>query len=329
MFSQESYDSARLGAVLAHRTDRGVIRVAGSDAAAWLQGLLTNDVEGRPFDSAGSTGLARDKPGQVVYSAYLTPQGRMITDARVLRLPDGILMDVPASLAASLAERLGGLIFAEDVQVEDVSATIGVLELHGPEAPRIAASILTPHAPRMVASARDDQFGVPGYAVFVSADDRTALDTAFRAAGARAIDLDTLDVVRVESGRPAFLVDMDAETIPLEAGIEDRAISFTKGCYVGQEIIVRVTQRGGGRVAKKLVGLTFDAGMDSPPERGAIVRSGDRDIGRITSAVRSPTLGHAIALGYVHRDFLEPGTRVTVMAGNAPVPAIVATTPFV
>ena len=123
--------------------------------------------------------------------------------------------------------------------------------------------------------------------------------------------LDTLDVLRVEAGRPAFLVDMDEHTIPLEAGLEDRAISFTKGCYVGQEVIVRVMHRGQGRVAKKLVGLLLDS--DRATDR-SVRRSpfADREVGRVTSAVWSPTLARAIALGYVHRDFIEPGTSLTV-----------------
>jgi folate-binding protein YgfZ len=117
---------------------------------------------------------------------------------------------------------------------------------------------------------------------------------------------------------------MDEETIPLEAGIEDRAISLTKGCYVGQEVIIRVLHRGHGRVARKLVGLAFGPGIVIPSRGARIVASG-RDIGSITSAVESPTLGFPIALGYVHRDYQQPGTSVTVGDSTATV----ATLPFV
>jgi folate-binding protein YgfZ len=141
------------------------------------------------------------------------------------------------------------------------------------------------------------------------------------------VTLDTLDVVRVEAGRPAFLVDMDEHTIPLEAGLEERAISFTKGCYIGQEVIVRVMHRGQGRVAKKLVGLRLD-GRKVPPSR-ATVLAGDREIGRVTSAVWSPSLDAAIALGYVHRDFLTAGTSVSVGNASAAVAATVTSLPFV
>ena len=120
-----------------------------------------------------------------------------------------------------------------------------------------------------------------------------------------------VEALRIEGGVPLFHRDMDEETIPLEAGIESRAISFTKGCYVGQEVIVRVLHRGHGRVVRKLVGLRLDSTGDRVPLRGARLLSGDREIGSITSAAVSPQLG-VIALGYVHRDFVAAGTRVDV-----------------
>jgi folate-binding protein YgfZ len=116
---------------------------------------------------------------------------------------------------------------------------------------------------------------------------------------------------------------MDEETIPLEAGIESRAISFTKGCYVGQEVVIRVLHRGHGRVARKLVGLTFDGSQVPAP--GAKIRAGDREIGEVTSSTVSPALQRPIALGYVHRDFVEPGSKVSVDGLDGQV----ATLPFV
>ena len=122
---------------------------------------------------------------------------------------------------------------------------------------------------------------------------------------------------------PLFRRDMDEDTIPLEAGIESRAISFTKGCYVGQEVVIRVLHRGHGRVARKLVGLLLDG--QQVPAPGAMIRSGDREIGQVTSSTASPALKRPIALAYVHRDFFEPGTKVTVGEQSAAVTAL----PFV
>jgi folate-binding protein YgfZ len=129
--------------------------------------------------------------------------------------------------------------------------------------------------------------------------------------------------LRVEAGIPLFHRDMDENTIPLEAGIEPRAISLNKGCYVGQEVIIRVLHRGHGRVARKLTGLTMEG--DAIPQTGAAVMSGDREIGRVTSAVRSIALDRPIGMAYLQRDFLEPGTTVSVEGHGA----IVTSLPFV
>ena len=117
------------------------------------------------------------------------------------------------------------------------------------------------------------------------------------------------EAIRIEAGIPLFHRDMDEQTIPLEAGLESRAISFSKGCYVGQEVVIRVLHRGHGRVARKLTGLVLEG---DAPAAGASVRAADREIGHVTSAAMSPALGRPIALAYLHRDFLAPGTAVTV-----------------
>jgi folate-binding protein YgfZ len=137
------------------------------------------------------------------------------------------------------------------------------------------------------------------------------------------ITMDTFEVIRVERGVPKFLADMTEDTIPLEAGIEERAISFSKGCYVGQEVIVRVTHRGGGRVAKKLVRWIADAGADIVPLPESRIFSFDKDIGRVTSAVFSPNIDRVVGLGYVHRDFTASGTEVTVLWNDARIRATV------
>ena len=162
--------------------------------------------------------------------------------------------------------------------------------------------------------ARVTDTGEPGFDVFVEHGQADALRTKLQQAGAMPIDAATAETVRIESGVPLFHRDMDEDTIPLEAGIEGRAISLTKGCYVGQEVIIRVLHRGHGRVARKLVGLVVEGG--SPVPVGATVRSGDREIGHVTSATISPALDRPIALAYVHRDFVQPGTPVVVVDGT-------------
>jgi folate-binding protein YgfZ len=314
MFSTEGYDALRQGCGVVQRGDRGLLRVSGPDRATWLQGLLTNDVVNLP-------------PGGVCEAAYLTPQGRMISDVRVFSLDTRMMLDVPAPLAAALRTKLDSLLFSEDARVEDVSNDWRLIELLGPSAPSVADGLDAAAAGLDVVLIRHDAFDLPGFAALVPAAATAAFLDAVTARGAAPTTLETLDVIRVEAGRPAFLLDMDEHTIPLEAGIEDRTISFTKGCYVGQEVIVRVLHRGHGRVAKKLVGLALETG--EVPPAGSAILAGEREIGRVTSAVWSPALAQAIALGYVHRDFTEPATRVSVAGPGGSVTAVIARLPFI
>ncbi len=277
MFSFEGYQAALSSGAIVQRSDRGVLAVSGADRVSWMQGLLTNDVDHL------AEGASR-------YSAYLTPQGRMITDMHVVSRAGRLLLDVPASLAAPLRDRLDGLIFSEDVHVTDESAALRVWTVVRPDA--------------MV-----DVVGE-----MLSAELQSL----------PAIDLDTFHVIRIERGLPLFLVDMNEDTIPLEAGIEDRAISFTKGCYVGQEIIVRVTHRGGGRVAKKLVKWAADGPARDIPVAGAKILSGAREIGHVTSAAFSPRLGRVVGLGYVQRDFVEVATALEIVSSDARLKAVVS-----
>jgi folate-binding protein YgfZ len=168
---------------------------------------------------------------------------------------------------------------------------------------------------------RSDDVGVDGFDIVLPVDRKDSLLRLLTSSGAAAVSPEAAEICRIEAGRPRFHADMDEDTIPLEAGIEDRAISQTKGCYVGQEIIIRVLHRGHGRVARKLVGFRFDPAAPVPA-RGDKVLAGDREIGSITSAVKSLALGRPIALGYVHRDFVQPGTPVAVNASGGVVSAL-------
>lgn len=277
------------------RNDVGRIRLRGKDRRAYLHGLLTNDVES----------LA---PGGGVYAALLTAQGRMISDMHVYETGDAVLLTVPVTLTSAIRDRLDQFIFSEDVQVEDVTGATAQVGVYGPSAANAVDSLRADASNVIVPS---DDFGIAGFEVIGARESIEQPVASIEAAGARAVDGQTLDVVRVEAGIPRFLVDMTETTIPLEAGIEERAISMTKGCYPGQEVIVRVLHRGGGRVARKLVGVVL-AYETELPAAGAVIYSGDREIGSLTSVVSSPRLGRPLALGYVHRDFMATGTNLEV-----------------
>src|SRR6266536_3484683 len=332
--SLDVYAAARQRAGLVDRADRARIVVSGADRASFLQGLLTNDIVSL-------------KAGQGCYAAYLTGQGRMIADLHVYELGDVMLLTLHRDVKETVMAKLDQVIFSEDVQLGDVTETFAQMAVVGPQAAAIVATLL-PVAPETLVAlgehgnlrtswpappsldagrdaspaiiARAGDTGAPGFDLFVESPQGDALKRALIAAGAVEVDPATADAIRIESGVPLFHHDMDEETIPLEAGIESRAISFSKGCYVGQEVVIRVLHRGHGRVARKLVGLRLQC--DRVPVAGTAIRAADREIGEVTSSAYSPALRRPIALGYVHRDFIEPGTKVIVDGADAEVVAL-------
>jgi folate-binding protein YgfZ len=324
MSSLDQYQAARTSAVVIDRSARGKIALTGGDRISFLHALFTNDI-------------AQLKKGTGVYSAYLTPQGRMISDMRVVETGDALVLDVEESVAAPLAQRLDKLIFTEDVQVKNVTNDFALFGVHGPTAAQVIESATAVPVSSLahqydnlrqaeLTIVRDDAFGVSGFDMYVDRSGAASLREQLLAAGAMAADDATAEVLRIEAGRPKFGADMDTETIPLEAGIEDRAISLTKGCYVGQEVIIRVLHRGHGRVARRLVGLVLAEG--SSPAKGDAVLSGDKQVGQVTSAVDSPMMGAPIALAYVQRDHTSAGMELIVKSSQGTTPAHVHSLPF-
>jgi folate-binding protein YgfZ len=301
------------GAAIVDPAWSGRLLLTGADRRSYLQGLLSNDVEALT-------------PGTGCYATMLNAQGRMLADMRVFELGDAVLLLLPASVMGAVRDHLERFVITEDVQVQDLSASRAVIGLYGPRADEVLERVpLEGERPvALYASSRvrvrgrdalllrDDDPGIGGYDIVVDPESALAVRDTLRGAGAIAASESDVETVRIERGQPRFGADMDTDTIPLEAGL-DRAMSRTKGCYVGQEVIVRVIDRGRGRVARRLVGLVFDPDVPVPTP-GTGVTSGEREIGRVTSAAWSPALGRPIALGYLQRDFVAPGTPVTVGA---------------
>jgi tRNA-modifying protein YgfZ len=301
----DDYRTIREGAAIGTAAERRQIAVSGADRATYLQGLLTNDIPALT-EGAGC------------YAAWLSPQGRMLTDMHVLESGGMILLDVPASTVDATVARLEQFIFTEDVQVASLAGALVGVWVHGPHAASSLERVLGAEglsewpsyrharfafsgAP--VSVARIDQLGVPGFCVYVQPDHERALNSALVTSGARAVSAESITAARIEAGYPVYGADMNDDILPLEAGIESRAISFSKGCYVGQEVVIRVLHRGQGRVAKRLVRLQ----MKDPTAAGAKLSAAGKEIGFVTSAAVSPVNG-PIALGYVHRDYVAPGT---------------------
>lgn len=298
---------------LQYRTiEEGRLRFEGSDAASFLHALVTNDVEG----------LA---PGRGCYAAWLTPQGRMIADLLLLRDDTGVWAEVPEGMAPALQARFDQLIFSEDVRVTDVTAEVSAALVVGAQAATAVATAtgadsaavdalpvfghLTAGDFRVV---RTDQTALPTFQVWGPKMSSEAIS------GEIASEL-IFDALRIEAGRPKFGVDMTTDTIPLEAGLLDRAISQTKGCYVGQEVVVRILHRGGGKVVRHLMTLEFDESVSEVPGAGTPLSHEGKDVGNVTSAARSLTTGRVIALGYVHRDAAATGQVLQSPAGTVTI----------
>lgn len=329
------YQEARNGAAFDERLDRGRVLLTGADARGFLHALLTNDLEAL----APRTGC---------YAALLTPQGRMITDMDVLAVEghqgQAHLLVVPSDVAGPLAARLDRSIFAEQVEVWDVSGMTSHFSVAGPKAGpavdavaaalghgAVATDLVKPYDSAALKLAenqgaiiwRSDDLGLDAFDIAVPSE-FSDITRSTLAAHAAPLSAEARETLRVEAGRPKFHVDMTEETIPLEANLLERAISTTKGCYVGQEVIIRVLHRGGGRVAKKLVRLRFAGGTatqdpESAPASGMLLADGEREVGRVTSAVWSPRDDAAIGLGYVHRDFAREGVTLALANGGSAV----------
>jgi folate-binding protein YgfZ len=310
------------GAGWIDRSDGGRLRFEGADAGAFLQNLVSNDLSATP-------------PGRGVYATLLTPTGRLVSDLRLFVRPDAVLAGVAPGLAAPLAERFDSLVFAEDVRVRDVSVETAIVTVLGARAAGTLAAAfgLDPAALENLPplgqidltgggfAARADETECAAFDLWLAASDRDGAIERLTAAGAARVSESLFETLRVEAGRPLFGRDMTSDTIPLEAGLLDRAISTTKGCYVGQEVIIRVLHRGGGRVAKRLARIALDPGVTEVPAPGAALYADGKPVGAVTSAAYSPRDGRAIALGYVARDVAEPGRRLTLALSTRSAPA--------
>jgi folate-binding protein YgfZ len=287
------YQAARSGAVVAARDDRVVLRVTGRDPVRMLQGLITNDLAGAP-------------EGGAVYGAFLTPKGRMVAEARLLRREGAVLVETAAAAESGLRQHLKKYVPPLFARLEERSG-LAVLGVYGPCAAGLVADLPVDDA-GAVLEALEQPEG-EGRELLLPATSLEPVRQRLLAAGARPVSWTTLDVLRIEAGRPRWGAELDETTIPLEAGLQERAISTTKGCYTGQEVIIRILHRG--HVNRSLRGLLL--GEVASPAAGAVLMlpGQEKPVGVVTSACISPALGQTIALAYVRREVLS-GASVLV-----------------
>ncbi|HVE69441.1 MAG TPA: folate-binding protein, partial [Solirubrobacteraceae bacterium] len=284
------------GAGMVDRSERGKLALAGAGAAEFLNGLVTNDVEAL-------------EPGTGCYAAVLTPKGKMLGDLRVLRTEDGeLLLDTERSALQEVFNVLWRGRIGYDVEIHKRTLQTGLLSLAGPRAREIAGEPSPPAIEHAHVAAQIA--GVPvrlvatdvGVEVLCDAERTEAVAQALRERGAVPVSEGALEALRVERGRPRYGVDLDDSTIPQEAGLNERAVSFTKGCYVGQETVARLFYRG--KPNRHLRGLR----LAGPAATGDELRLDGRTVGRVGTVAESPRHG-TIALALVRRE-AEPGATL-------------------
>jgi folate-binding protein YgfZ len=296
------------------------LELVGADRLRFLNGLMTCDVKA----------LA---PGAGVYGYFTTPQGRILADAVVLALGDRLWLELPPGAADAVAAHLRKYLVADRVEVRPLAAL--PLALLGPHSTTVLAEARPlpeepwRHEPRRIGGldvevVRQERCGVPAFGLWVEPASAIALAQHLLDAGAgadlRPVGTDAVEIVRVEAGVARFGRDFGPEHLPPETGAEAEAVSYTKGCYLGQEIVARIHYRG--QPARLLRGLEFDG---EPPRAGAPLQLDGQEVGRATSVALSPTLETAIGLAILHRRAAATGTELALADGRA---AVVADLPF-
>jgi folate-binding protein YgfZ len=303
---QTEQDILRTGCGLLDRSERGKLALTGPEAKAFLHGQVTNDVEGL-------------QPGEGCYAAFLTHKGKMQGDLRVLNTGDELWLDTERATLQPLFTMINRYKLGSDLELHKRTLQQGLLSLIGPDARAIAGAEDLPEREHSNAAGEID--GIParmvatdvGVDLVCDAERTEELAEALRARGARDVSDDAAETLRVERGRPRFGLDMDESTIPQEAGLNERAVSFTKGCYIGQETVARLHYRG--KPNRHLRGLR----LSGPAEPGAELRLGEKVVGRVG------TVAAERALAIVRRE-AQPGATLAV--GDGATTAEVVELPF-
>jgi tRNA-modifying protein YgfZ len=309
--STTEYEAIRRHCGLLDRSERGKLALTGADAKSFLQGQVSNDVEALT-------------PGSGCYAAFLTPKGKMLGDLRILDTADQLLLDTERVALQDLFNMIRRFSIGYQVELHKRTLERGLLSLLGPESAATAGIDGLPDAEHSHAVA--DIAGIPvrairtdlGIDLLCDAQQTPALARAVQDAGAMPVSEETAECVRVEHGRPRFGVDLDETVIPQEADLNERAVSFTKGCYVGQETVARLYYRG--KPNRHLRGLR----LAGPAGAGDEITYEGRSVGHLTSVVQSPSIG-LLALALVRRE-APAGSAVTV--GPDQVGAVVVELPF-
>lgn len=322
------YAAVRAAVGLLDLSQYALVRLTGPDRVSFLQGMVSNDVK-------------KLAPNSGVHAAVLDVNGRVLADLRVLCTDDAFILLLLDRLKLKVIEQLNRYLVADEVEIEDLGNRYGMISIQGTHAVLLLNSVaphqdppvhMFAHCPMRIAGSdtrvvRTTRTGEEGFDIVIEIHNvlpvAEELERAGAPLGARWVGLEAQEILRVEAGLPRYGVDITEDNLLLETGLDD-AVSFNKGCYLGQEVVERVHSRG--HVNRKLAGLVLEGSRAA--RAGDAVFIDGREIGRITSSVVSPRLHHPIALAYLHRDFLQPATDIVVKARGDELAGTVATLPF-
>jgi folate-binding protein YgfZ len=313
-------------------SSRGRLCLTGADRARFLHGQVTNDIKGL-------------RSGEGCYTAIVDAKGKLQADANVVCLPEELLLDLEPGLNTAVAQRLEKFLVADDVRIIDVTSLYGLISVQGPKAeavirsaglgselpaklfnlvqlsdPRLGETYLV-NLPRLATS---------GFDLFAPTQSLVELAQRLSASantiGGAPVGWQALETVRVEAGIPRFGVEMDEANFPQEAGIDSRAVSYNKGCYVGQETLNRIHTMG--HVNRRLCGFRLASDLANLPAKGDRLYLAGKEVGYVTSAVHSSHLHANLALGYVRREASQPGTHLTLRSGQGETNIEIVELPF-
>lgn len=328
--AEAEYRAVRQAVGVADLSHRGKVRVTGDDRVKWLQSVISNDI--LPL-----------QPGQGRYSSFLTHKGKMLTYFRVYVQADAVMLEDVGEIGDATYQALRKfLLYGTKAKMENCAETWGLLLVSGPKAATVIkaafgsdvaelkpvdfiSATIGGHTALVI---RTEETGESDYEVLLPADGLTAawerVVDAGQTYGIRPVGSQAREALRIEAGIPKAGPELNEDVVPPEANLEGKAFSLTKGCYPGQEVVARMDTYGS--VRRHLVGLVLKDGT-VPPHKSKLF-SGDREVGWISSAAKSPHLGRIVALGFPLRDFSKAGTELTVEVDGQRIAATVQALPL-
>jgi glycine cleavage system T protein len=322
--------AVRTGVGVTDLSHRGKLKVSGDDRITWLQSLISNDIRL----------LA---PGNGMYSGFLTHKGKMLSYFRIYALPDSLMLEDVGEIGETTFQALRKfLLYGTKAKMENCAESWGLLLVSGPQAANLIkasfgtdvshlnplTSVTQEIGGRQALLIRTEETGETDIEILIPIDGLTAawetLQQAGEPVGLKSFGSEAHEALRIEAGLPKAGAELTEEIVPPQANLEGKAFSLNKGCYPGQEVVARMDTYGS--VRRRMVGLAIKEPV--VPSKGAKLFSGDREVGWVSSAVHSPSLGHTIALGFPLRDFTAPDTQLAVEVDGRRYDVTVRILPF-